>query len=94
MRLLVLSLPALFMCGGILWMFVATTLLAGRQNGRLSSVRRVFTQMSIGVGIAFIVWAIAVIIADMINIAYPLVMAFVGLLLLVQGWAFNKLKAF
>ena len=82
------------MCGGILWMLLATTLLAGRQNGRVHSVRRVFIQMSIGVGVAFIVWAVAVIIAGIINIAYPLVMAFVGVLLLVQGWAFNKLKAF
>ncbi|MBA3470329.1 MAG: hypothetical protein H0T53_11875 [Herpetosiphonaceae bacterium] len=94
MRFLILSLPALFMCGGVLWVFVSITLLGSRQDGRVKSVRRVFSQMSMVVGAAFILWAIAVIIADIINIAYPLMMVFVGLLLFVQGWMFTKLKAF
>ncbi len=82
------------MCGGVLWVFVSITLLGSRQDGRVKSVRRVFSQMSMVVGAAFILWAIAVIIADIINIAYPLMMVFVGLLLFVQGWMFTKLKAF
>lgn len=94
MRILILSLPALFLCCGILWMVAATTLVAQKPTGRVNSLRRIFVQMSISVGIAFIVWAIAVIIIDIIHIAYPLVMAVVGVLLILQGWAFNKLKAF
>src|SRR5215203_1096088 len=90
-RLFIVALPGLFMCCGVVWLFVVVTLLKSRQNGQPGNIRRRFSQMSIGVGLAFIVWAIAVMIASTIKIAYPLLMAFVGLLLIVQGWMFTKL---
>jgi hypothetical protein len=93
MRLLILSMPALFMCLGINWMFVST-LLAGQKTGRVNSLRRTFSWMSIAIGGAFVIWATIVMFSDLVKVAYPIVIMVVGLLLMVQGWAFNKFKLF
>ena len=93
MRLLILSMPAVFMCLGVNWMFVST-LLAGQKTGRVNSLRRTFSWMSIAIGGAFVVWAAIVMVSDVVKIAYPIVIMAVGLLLMVQGWAFNKFKLF
>lgn len=93
MRLLILSLPAVFMCAGINWMFFSTMLLS-QKTSRVASLRRTFSWMSIAIGAAFAVWAVIVMFTDLIHIAYPIVIMSVGLLLVLQGWAFNKFKLF
>jgi hypothetical protein len=81
------------MCLGVNWMFVST-LLAGQKTGRLASLRRTFSWMSITIGGSFVVWAAIVMVSDIVKIAYPIIIMAVGLLLMVQGWAFNKFKLF
>lgn len=93
MRLFILALPALFMCGGVLWMAFSTVLLS-QKTGRINVLRRTFGLMSIVVGGLFVVWAIAIMFTTLVKIAFPIVIGCVGLLLIVQGWAFNKLKLF
>jgi hypothetical protein len=93
MRLLILSLPAVFMCAGINWMFFSTMLFS-QKSGRVASLRRTFSWMSITIGGSFVVWAVIVMFSDIVKIAYPIVIMGVGLLLVFQGWAFNKFKLF
>ena len=93
MRVFILALPAFFMCGGVLWMAFSTLLLS-QKTGRINVLRRTFGLMSIVVGGLFVVWAIAIMFTTLVHIAFPIVIGCVGLLLGLQGWAFNKLKLF
>lgn len=93
MRTLILILPALFMCCGVLWMFTVTLLLANK-NGRVQSLRTLFVRMSLVIGVLFGVWGIAIIPAKIVHVGYPLVIMAVGVVLMIQAWAFNKYKFF
>ncbi|ABX06109.1 MAG TPA: hypothetical protein DEF47_09425 [Herpetosiphon sp.] len=93
MRPIILALPAVFMCCGIIWMAAATTFLSNK-TGRVTDLRRLFGRMSLIVGAVILVWAGVVIAMDIVKIAYPLVFAVVGGLLLFQGWAFSRFKLF
>ncbi|WP_110514613.1 hypothetical protein [Herpetosiphon llansteffanensis] len=93
MRPLILSLPAVIMCCGIIWMAAATTFFANR-SGRVADLRKLFSQMSLGIGAAFLVWAGIVMLLDIVKIAYPTIFAIVGAIFLFQGWAFSRFKLF
>jgi len=93
MRLFILALPAVFMCVGVNWMLFSTLLLS-QKTGRVASLRRTFGRMSMALGASFVVWGVIVMFADIIKIAYPIVIMSVGLLLALQGWAFQKFKLF
>lgn len=93
MRLFILALPAVFMCAGVNWMLFSTMLLS-QKTGRVDSLRRTFGVMSITIGGAFVGWAAIVMFSDIVKIAYPIIIMAVGLLLIVQGWAFKKFKLF
>ena len=93
MRPLILSLPAVIMCCGIIWMAAATTFLANK-TGRVTDLRRMFSRMSLAVGAAFLVWAGIVVWLDIVKVAYPAIFAVVGAILIFQGWAFSRFKLF
>ncbi len=93
MRPIILSLPAVIMCCGIIWMAAATTFLSNK-TGRVTDLRRLFGRMSFIVGAAFLVWAGVVIAMDIVKIAYPMIFVVIGGLLMFQGWAFTRFKLF
>ena len=75
---------------GVLWMLYVIRRTPLEQRNELGA--RPFATMSIWVGLAF--WLLAAVIRwlDIVKPAFPLVLVFVGVLLLIQGFALRMLS--
>lgn len=90
MRFLLLCSPGLFMFFGLLWMVFVVRRTPAEQRNQLDL--KPFSQMSVAVGAAMLVWMAVVLLAVEVRPAFPLTIGLVGLLLLVQGLLIGRMR--
>ena len=89
MRLLILCLPVLLMFCGAFWLAIRVRQTPHEQRGPVG--KRLFMLMSYGVGVSFVVWAGFVLLFGIVEPAFPLIFMLLGLMLIWQGWIFNRI---